>query len=478
MTLGIAFAKGKGFIDLALPGSYHFLWWPPGFPLFIALFYKLFGPQWFVLKLLLFFSLYLSLFLYALMLYKEEKNHIKPALVLTAICFSSGIHLLSSYLYSEIFFIICSLLFFFLWFKWHKSLTVLKVVTLSLFALYISMIRLIGISLPLALSIHLLFFTKKKGGSRWYCIIPGVLLISYISISLLFPPLRIGSLCSALGFHVKLGSTITGANVNGTASFIQIIKQYINKIINCLRGYGLSLIPQAVIRSTYDSFTMSKLKALIMMLVTGVIITGWAASFRKIKLMHLYVAVYIVILIIYGPLYVRLLVPIIPFLFLYLYSGCELVINVLIKNKRYANIVLIVLWLGIVYDNALRTFTDPHRTMPAQFGDGQFQSCIEWIVNNAKPKEVVVSQVHSYMYLRRGQYCIPYFGAKTANEFITYLDENNAKYIVVSPFYQRPHYTYMNSTREAVKTYPEKFNKVFGDESARSYVLEYYSHDL
>ena len=44
MSLGIALAQGKGFVDPALPGSYHFLWWPPGFPLFIAFFVKIFGP--------------------------------------------------------------------------------------------------------------------------------------------------------------------------------------------------------------------------------------------------------------------------------------------------------------------------------------------------------------------------------------------------------------------------------------------------
>lgn len=184
------------------------------------------------------------------------------------------------------------------------------------------------------------------------------------------------------------------------------------------------------------------------------------------------------VLFVYGPLYVRLVVPIIPFLFLYFYSGWETIMAFFIKKDRVLVLVVTIVWIGVVFDNALRTFTDPHRTMPPQFGDNQFQQCIEWVVDNTKPKDTVVCQIHSYLYLKRGQYCLPYNYAKTANEFMSYLDENKVKYIVVSPFYKRTHYTYMNRTREAVDNYPYNFKKAFKGDNVESYVLEYIPETL
>ncbi len=474
MSLGIAFANGKGFIDPALPGTQHFLWWPPGFPLFIALFVKIFGPHWYVLKLLIFLGLYVSFTLYAVMLYKEEQNFIKAALILTALCFSSGIHLLSSYLYSETFFVVCTLLFFFIWYRWREKLTFRKVVILSIFAVYISTIRLIGVSLPAALAIYILIFTKQEGCRRWYGIIPGLLLTAFIVISLFVPQLRIGSLRAAFGLHPQFsGSIIAGGPTGDSVTAVTILGRYINKAFIFFRGYGLTLIPQSLIRSAYDLYEMNRLKAVIMALVTIVVITGGVSSSRKIKLMHLYVLFYLGVLFIYGPLYVRLVVPIIPFLFLYLYSGLEVISRLFIKNNRVAVTVLIVVWSAVIFDNAWLSFTDPHRTMPARFGDEQLANCIEWTVENVKSGETVIAQNHSYVYLKRGPYCLPYNYAETVNELMDYLDEHTVKYIIVSPFKLRSHDTYMERTKEAEKLYPDNFKKIFGNEGDASYILEY-----
>jgi len=477
MSLGVAFANGKGFINPALPGTQHFLWWPPGFPLFIALFVKIFGPHWYVLKLLIFLGLYVSFTLYAVMLYKEEQNSIKAALILTALCFSSGIHLLSSYLYSETFFVACTLFFFFIWYRWREKLTFWKVVILSIFAVYISTIRLIGAALPAALAVYMLIFTKQERSRWWYGIIPGLLLTAFIVISLSVPQLRIGSLRVVFGLHPQFGSIIAGGHTGNSVTVVTIISRYINKAFVFFRGYGLTLIPQALIRSAYDMYEMNRLKALIMALVTIIVITGGVSSSRKIKLMHLYVLFYLGVLFIYGPLYVRLIVPIIPFLFLYLYSGLEVIIRLLIKNNRIAVTMLVTVWSAVIFDNGRLSFTDPHRTMPARFGDEQLAKCIEWAVENVQPGEIVVSQNHSYVYLKRGPYCLPYNYAKTVNEFMSYLDEHTVKYIIVSPFNLRSHDTYMKRTREAEELYPDNFKKIFGNEGDASYILEYISNE-
>ncbi len=473
MSLGIAFAQGRGFIDPALPGSHHFLWWPPGFPLFIALFVRIFGTHWYVLKFVLFLLIYVSFTLYALMLYKEEREIVKPALILSALCFSSGIHLLSSYLYSETFYIATTLFFFFLWYFWKGNLTILRVLLLSVFAVYISSIRLLGVSLPAALTIYLLFFAGEKRNTRWYAVVPGLLLCLFVVVSLFFPPLRVGSLRAAFGLHPLFGSVIAGGAVDNGVTAMDIIIRYGSKAVKFLCGYGLTLIPQAVIRSTYDLYDMNKIKALAMAVVTGIVITGYVRSFKRITLIQLYVLCYMGILFIYGPLYVRLVVPIIPFLFLYLYTGLDTISTIIVKRRLFSVGVVCVLWAGIIGDNALRTLTNPHFTMPPRYGDSRFQNCIEWIVKNVESGITVACQTHSYLYLRRGPYCVPVHGAETVNEFMAYLDMNTIKYIVVSDFYHRPHETYMNKVKEAVEVYPDNFREVFGGRGDTSYILEH-----
>lgn len=183
------------------------------------------------------------------------------------------------------------------------------------------------------------------------------------------------------------------------------------------------------------------------------------------------------VLFVYGPLYVRLLIPIIPFLFLYFYSGLETIIGFFIKKKFPALSILSLIWMVVIFDNAFRTFTDPHRTMPPKFGDDAYQECIEWVVDNTKFNDVVVSQIYSYLYLRRGKYCIPYINTKTPNEFMAYLDIHSVKYIAISPFY-KPQETYMRRAIEAENTYPDSFKKVFGKNGDESYILEYFQSEI
>lgn len=474
MTLGIAFANGEGFTDAALPGSPHFLWWPPGFPLFIALFYKIIGPQWQVLKLLIFIMLYVSFALYAQVIYEQEKKYVKTAAILLALCFSSGVRLLSSYLYSEIFYIICSLIFFFVWYKWKDRLTSGKIVLLSLFAIYISSVRLIGMSLPVALAFYLLFFTKGNKLSKRYSIIPIILLAIYIYVTIFVSPFKVDSFHATIGLNPQFSSAITGTYTGDQITTTHVISHYANMLTRSLRGYGFTLIPQALIRNAYDMFEMNKLKAVIMAIVTSFVIIGWYVTLRKNRLMNIYVLLYMSVLFVHGPLYVRLVVPIIPFLFLYFYNGLERVVSIIIKKEHIAAGVLIVLWAGVVFDNAFLSFTDPYRTMPPQFGDNGYQECIEWIVDNTREEEVVVSQVNSYLFLRRGKYCLPYFGAETLNEIITYLDIYKVKYLIISPFYSRSHYAYMEYVIKIVEEYPEGFKRVFEGENGESYVVEYY----
>lgn len=473
MTLGIAFAKGQGFSDPALPGNYHFLWWPPGFPIFIALFYLVFGAQWIFLKIIILLLLYSSFYLFASMIYKNEENLIKASLILSPLCVSSGIHLLSSYLYSEVFFTACSLIFICVWYKWRKQLSVSKIIFLSLFAFYLAAVRLMGLSFLLTLIFILPFSRDSKLPQKWYFTVPLLFLVFYCIFFLFVPPLRVDSFRLAVGLHPTFHSTLTGSLMGEQVSLTSLFSYYMSTVVKAIRGYGASLIPQSLIRSIYDLWDMNKLKLIVMGFVTCLVMIGWFGRFTRNKFLNMYVLFTMLVLFLHGPCYVRLLVPLIPFLFYFLFCGLEMVLSWLIKRNAINKSLLYSIWVVVIFDNGARTFTDPRRTMPAKFGDEQYQACMEWIARNAKPKEVVVCQNHSYLYLQRGEYSIPYNYAETANEFITYLDEHQVRFIVVSPFYHRAHDTYMHSTYRAAELYPKVFKRVFESADSRSYVLEY-----
>ena len=143
-------------------------------------------------------------------------------------------------------------------------------------------------SLPLAFVFYLLFFTKEEKHLKVYSLIPCILLTVYIVISLFVPACKVDSFRAAVGLNPQFRSIITGTYTGESITAGHLIMRYIEKTIHFLRGYGLTLIPQALIRSAYDMYEMNKLKAIIMALITTIVATGWYATLKKYRLMNLF----------------------------------------------------------------------------------------------------------------------------------------------------------------------------------------------
>lgn len=472
MSLAVALVSGQGFTDPAIMGSPHFLWWPPGFPLFIAAFVAVFGQNWALLKIIIFFLLYAGIFLFGLLIQSKYKNLLQSCMIVLACSVNAALHLLSSYLYAETFFVAMTLIFFYVWNRWYQQMSVLKVCLLSLLAVYIGSIRLIGIALCIVVVISVFIYHKKCKYPFWYSVIPALLLVFFILISLYVPPLRVDSFRAILGMHPQFNNIITGTAPTETVAVEDFLSRYKDKTAYFFRGYGLSLVPQALIRNTYDLFTMNKAKAAAMLLVTSLVVVGWIRTSKRFFVINCYVFLFSAVIYLYGPKYLRLIIPIVPFLCLYLYSGVEKV-NEIFTKKSGRTYIVYIFWTLILVDNAFLTLSQPHRTMPPQFGDDGYQKCLNWIKENTRSGDIVVSQVHSYLFLLRGKYCLPFNYPRTANEFITYLEENKVDYIVISPFYQRSSYVYMEKVREAVAVYPELFNEVFRSSNGRCSILTF-----
>ena len=495
LTLGMAFAQGQGFSDISVPGHPHFLWWPPGFPLAIALFYSLFGPHWVALKLVIFALLYVSFFLFTAMLLRKGYGARDSAAVLVVVSLSSAIHLLSSYLYSETFFTALTLGFFWLADRW-SGLRRREIIVLSLMTIYICAIRNLGIALPLAFAAYLVMNRQ----TRLWVLLPAGLLACYAAVVLTVPELQVGSFLSFFGIHsapgYSAGSTATGGTL---ASFTHRLDAWLHLLPHSLRGYGITLIPQALIQSAYALHSMTKLKAILMGGVTVAVFLGWLQSWKRLPLMNLYVVFYMAILFAYGPLYVRLLTPLAPMLILYLFTGLKTMAMFAagmidgkailpqgpssdhrprigrrpILTARTALItVLAIAWALVAVDNAWWTFTTPRRYMPPQFGDDAYQRCLSWVKGHARPDDVVVCDIHSWLFLRRGGNNIPYHFTDVESNLLTFLDFFTARFMVLPPFHD-PDFWYLDTMRALARRNPDHFRLVFGGWIDSSCVVEY-----
>jgi hypothetical protein len=497
LTLGMAFANGLGFSDPSIPSHPHFLWWPPGFPLAIALFYKVFGPQWVLLKLLILILLYCSFFLFAALLLKRSIAFADTAAIIIVVSISSAIHSLSSYLYAETFFTALTLLFFWLFHYWANRLSYAKIVLLSICALYISTIRNIGMALPLALIAY--FGMRLKNGhdrpARRWAVLPLLLIGCYAAVVLTVPELKVGSFQEFFGLHPAFQSPVAHVGEIGRVApgplslFYHRAGSWIAKTPNSLRGYGLTLIPQALIQSAYALHSMTRLKAVLMAAVTLVVLCGWIASWKRFPIINLYAFFYMAILMAYGPLYVRLLTPLAPFLILYLYTGLKTGVMAaadvfgkrqfaagkapgVARVRRIFIALLAVAWALVAFDNAWWTFTTPRRYMPPQFGDQAYQNCLSWVTTHARADEVVVCDVYSWLFLLRGGQNVPYHFTAVESNMVTFLDFFKVKYLLAPP-YHGTGFRYLDTVRNLARRDPGAFRVVFGGDIDSSCVIEY-----
>lgn len=457
LTLGMSLAQGQGFKDISLPIPQHNLWWPSGFPLLIAGVYKMVGPQWALLNIALLLLYFPAVFLFGTMLRRNGLTLIETIAVSIALCMSSAVHLTSAYLYSETFFLSLTLLFFVLFERWKSRITLPRAVLLSVVALYIATIRNIGLALPLSLAFYFVWRSPRNASASWRhaYLIPFGLVIAYLLVSVTVAPLTVGSLQSFLGLLPRYQPVLDSSTVTAKSAetFFSLFHSRTSKIIVSLRGYALTLVPQALLISLYDLRPMSVVKALFFLPVTATVALGWGKSLKKYPLMGIYVFLSFGVLLSYGAHYVRLLVPVAPFLLVYLYLGIRWLVSRIVRPPRRAVAVVVLLWVIVIGDNAWWTFAHPRKYMPANIAGPSYDSAISWIESTATPRQAVMSHVPRYLYVTTGLKSVPFYDARSGGALLDYLDYHHVGYILVDDPSRRK----ATALREVVASYPDRF---------------------
>lgn len=472
MNLAIQFAKHLNFNDPTVPMETSLLWWPPGFPVFLSIFYKLSPYNWILPKVFIIILFFFSVYLFISSIYKNSVKVEEPMLLIIAISFSSTIHMISSYLYSELFFTALLLIFISIIKNIKKIDSITTILLMSLFSVYLFSVRLIGMSIPIAYSIYLLI--KLQNLKKAYSIIPILFLISAILIFLFHPNLTVQSLRSSFGLSLSETEYYSGNQMYANGVIGNLLR-FISKLIPSLRGYIFTLFPQSVFRYSYSLVEMNLVKMAITGCITFLIITGIIHIYKRDLFISLVATIFTAFLLLYGPLYVRLLVPLTPLLILFYNKGVIYFTKKFVINSKYAHLIIIIAATFVISDNLILSFTNPHKNMPYSFGNSSYQQCIQWVTENSKASETVVSQVNQYLHIKRKStgFSIPYRKTDNKNIFLEYLYKNRVDYLIISSFYQRPNSTYMDVVRETIESYPHLFHKIYNADDSQSYVIKF-----
>lgn len=472
MNLAIQFSKNLNFLDPCLPYETSLLWWPPGYAIYLSIFQKLFPYLWTIPKvftsLLFFFSTYYLI----KTLYKNSRKIIEPSLLIIIISLSSTIHLISSYLYSELLFTSLLSIFISLLIRKEKELTLITILFLSLYSIVLFSIRLIGISIPIGFSIYLII--KMEGKKKLLFLIPIVILFSFILLFLFHPNLTVLSLRRVFGLSIP--SSHYSPGLQNPLGIIETLKLMIFNLVLSIKGYFFTLYPQSSFRFFYSLYSMNYLKMFLTGSVSILIITGIIhirKTFLPIVLIYISFSLF---LLLYGPLYVRLLVPLVPITLFLIIQGLNYFFNSFFpKLVLFRKFTIFIYFLLLIVDNLYLSCINPHLHMPPKFGNSSYQTCIQWVMVNVNENNTVCSQVDKYLNILRKDtgFSIPFRKMESDKSFINYLNENSVDYIIISPFYTRPENRYMDDVNSIISSYPHLFHKVYSGSDGKSFVVKF-----
>src|SRR3990172_6872404 len=306
--------------SLASGQGYQLINFPPGWPLLLTPLTFLFPGNYTILKL---FSLLLwlasILLIYRLFSRRIESPHLEIVTGLVAVnplLVGTSVTVMSESAY--LFFSLLALTFFDSWNSRAGGKNDWLIILIAVIALYTQLIRTIGISLSIALVVTFLLTRRfREAGLTMGVFIAGVFLQTWIALSngrALISASYQSQVFNSLGIDkiAQMWSNALGYFNEVLAG--SLIPIFGSKVTSLLNNYGLQLLP-------------SILNAAIIFLI----IFGMAVSRNKIRTMDIYFIIYIFGILAFwnhrvGSVKARFLIPIIPFLYLYLMQGITLII--------------------------------------------------------------------------------------------------------------------------------------------------------
>jgi len=436
IVLAESLASGRGYRLVSFPDAPVEWAFPPGWPALLSPFVALFPGNYEVLKLLS-FALWLACIplMYSLFAKWIESPYLDMLIGLIAL--NPSLVGMSGMVMSEAAYLFFSLVTLNLFEmldnhagkkdRRDKEIEWLLLLGISVAALYTQLIRTVGLSLMITIPMYLILTRRFRQA--------GVVIMFFLL-----------GILPQLWLNTQSGGSLVSSGyesqVFGTSIGMKLGQLWANLQSYCDEKVASSLVPifGPNVASALDSLgvglTLQLANALILLLIAF----GAALSLRFFQISDLYVAFYCVSILAFwnprvGSAQARFLIPIIPFLYFYLFRALIwFVSRTAARNRRRSlwAVTGLVCLLGLTsLARNVQDWRNPLRNRITDLSIGT-----SWIHDNASATSIVMARdpVPAYLYARRKTVAYP----DSAQGIHEYIRTFGVDYILVSPELQIP----------------------------------------
>lgn len=489
ISLGKSLITGCGYTYM----GYSHIKYPPVFPLLLSPIIGLFGLNYLFMRLTIVLmaicSIGLSYLICRRLFDPTQETYVAEIVALSVALLSAfsyallseATRILSDFPY--MFFSFLALIFIDKYSKTKTSLNITAVLTV-IFITLSSFTRLIGLSLVIA-SISYLFWTAEENTPAVFqaeqartknqrtlfslvvssklsnvmrkAVFIGFITIASISIWIVrnqlvsesFPPELHEGMSYEREFILKTPHS----------SYSSVAKNLLVRVLGNLRYYGL-LMANIISGKNIQSRVGEGIVSLILLF-------GFLIRFiRNPTIIEFYVFFYMLVYLVWpahqGE---RFLVPIIPFLFLYLLYLSKLAVELLAPMlKKISNvsvtvslvvIIITCVLIGLSVFPAIRVVANEHRTQYYRGEKGDYINAILWVKENTSPESVIVTNKAPWAYLlsNRKSFSLSSFNDK--KKIIAFIRKYNVTHVVTTPFKSSDRYI-----SETISLHSDKFTEI------------------
>jgi hypothetical protein len=384
LLLARSLIQGKGYIDpfVAMPKINS--QYPAGYPFLLSLAMRIFGEGILPFRILTIFLMAASLFILTKIIgtYLRKKEDI---LVFLLFALNSHLLVFAHTIASEAGYFLFSWLGLLFFMRNENTLSLKKVALGTLFMVAAFYMRIIGISLYLALAIYLLLCRKYR---------QAFLVLLFAGIFVL--PWMIYVLTGQGGNSIVFWLKDINQPSSGTFQFLDIPL----RLLTSLKYYSGKIVAELLFFPYLNAVTFGNLffafKIILSLFFSLLFLRGFYLSVKKcFKLLDIYVLVYLFCLLLW-PLYnERLLLPIYPFLLGYLFIALREVRFKLLKAP-----VILSLFIAVIMANFGEIKNVINKN---QLGKPCLAEALPWLEANTPPEAVVMSEDPAgvYFYIQR-----------------------------------------------------------------------------
>lgn len=473
IILAESLSSGQGYQLINFPRPQIERAFPPGWPMLLAPFTFLFPGNYTVLKMLsLGLWLVSILLIYKLFSKRVGSPYLEIIIGLTALnplLVGTSVTVMAESAY--LFFSLLALNVFDVWKDKAGDKKDWLVVLAAVLALYTQLIRTIGIALVIAVVAYFLLTRRwREAGIATSVFVAGALLQMWLN-------LRNGGSVVSAGYE---------SQVFGGSIFEKIGQMWSNALGYSNEILAGSLIPLFSFRvsSFFGNYGLDILPALVNIVILLLIVLGAFVALKNFQMMDIYVVIYVLGILAFwnpkvGSVKARFLIPIIPFLYLYLVQGMAWVMEKAARSRiKYGRRVEAVFVVFIALVLLIRNVQDWQNPVMNQMTDISIGT--SWVAENAPPDSIVMvnEPVPAYVHVQRKTIGYPTNG----QELERYLDNQGIDYIVVSPKLQSPRSIELDNFTVTqllpiLNSQTEKFKIVFTNEEHNVIVYEYLGED-